>query len=102
MKKIVRLTENELTQVIKKIATKVLRSGRIQITSKEIEKNLLVPTPIDLIIRTGGMPRLSNFLLWQSAYAEIYVTKILWPDFSKKELIKAIKWFNSVQRKFGR
>lgn len=92
----------ELTEAFKKIATKILASGRIQITPKDIEKNLLVPTPIDLLIRTGGMHRLSNFLLWQAAYAEIYVTKTLWPDFSKKELIKAIKWFNSVQRNFGR
>ena len=67
-----------------------------------MEKNLLVPVPIDLIIRTGGMYRLSNFMLWQAAYAEIYVTKILWPDFSKKELMKAIRWYNSVQKNFGR
>lgn len=92
----------ELTEVFKKIALKILKSGRIQITQKEIQKNLMVPTPIDLLIRTGGMSRLSNFLLWQTAYAEIYFTNTLWPDFSKKELVKAIKWFNSVQRKFGR
>jgi undecaprenyl diphosphate synthase len=92
----------ELINVFKKIVAKVLKSGRIQITSKDIQKNLLVPTPIDLIIRTGGMSRLSNFLLWQAAYAEIYVTPTLWPDFSKKELIRAIKWFNKVQRRFGR
>ena len=92
----------ELTEVFKKIALKILKSGKIQITQKEIQKNLMIPTPIDLLIRTGGMSRLSNFLLWQTAYAEIYVTKTLWPDFSKKELVKAIKWFNSVQRKFGR
>lgn len=92
----------ELTQVFNKIAMKIIRSKRIKITPKEIEENLQVPTPIDLLIRTGGMSRLSNFLLWQSAYAELYITKTLWPDFSKAELVKSIKWFNSVQRNFGR
>lgn len=92
----------ELTRVIKKIVTKVLKSGRIQITQKDVEKNLLVQTPLDLVIRTGGFNRLSNFMLWQASYAEIYTTETLWPDFSKEELIKAIKWFNSVRRNFGR
>jgi len=92
----------ELIEVFKKLAKKIVESGRIQIRAKDIEKNLLVKTPVDLIIRTGGYSRLSNFLLWQAAYAEIFVTKTLWPDFSKEELIKAIKWFNSVKRKFGR
>jgi tritrans,polycis-undecaprenyl-diphosphate synthase [geranylgeranyl-diphosphate specific] len=92
----------ELTQVIKKIAENIIKFGKIEITEKDIEANLLVPVPVDLVIRTGGFSRLSNFLLWQTAYAEIYLTKTLWPDFSKKELIKAIKWYNSVQRNFGR
>jgi len=92
----------ELLEVFKKLAEKVVKSGRIEIRPKDIEKNLLIPTPVDLVIRTGGYSRLSNFLLWQAAYAEIYVTKTLWPDFTKEELIKAIEWFNSVQRKFGR
>jgi undecaprenyl diphosphate synthase len=92
----------ELTQVMKKIAEKAIKVGRIEITEKDIEANLLVPVPVDLVIRTGGMSRLSNFLLWQASYAEIYVTQTLWPDFSKRELIKAIKWYNSVQRNFGR
>ncbi len=92
----------ELTETIKKIAEKAIKTGRVEITQKDVEKNLLVPTPIDLIIRTGGMSRLSNFMLWQAAYAEIYTTNTLWPDFSKEELIKAIKWFNSVRRNFGR
>jgi undecaprenyl diphosphate synthase len=92
----------ELTETFKKIAEKMIKLGKIEITEKDIEENLLVPVPIDLIIRTGGMSRLSNFLLWQAAYAEIYVTDTLWPDFTKKELIKAIKWYNTIQRKFGR
>jgi undecaprenyl diphosphate synthase len=92
----------ELTDAVKKIVNKALKTGRVRITKKTIEKNLSVPVPIDLIIRTGGYARLSNFLLWQAAYAEIYFTDTLWPDFSKHELIKAIKWFNSIQRNYGR
>lgn len=92
----------EMTEALKKIAEKVIRVGRIEITEREVEANLLVQVPVDLMIRTGGMHRLSNFLLWQNAYAEIYVTKTLWPDFSKKELVKAIRWYNSAQKNFGR
>jgi tritrans,polycis-undecaprenyl-diphosphate synthase [geranylgeranyl-diphosphate specific] len=92
----------ELTNAFKKIAEKLLKNGRIQITQKTIEKNLFVSAPIDLVIRTGGMSRLSNFFLWQTAYAEMYVTETLLPDFTKRELIKIIKWYNSVQRKFGK
>jgi len=92
----------ELINVFKKIAEKVVKVGRVEITEKDIEANLLVPVPVDLVIRTGGMSRLSNFMLWQAAYAEFYVTKTLWPDFSKREFMKAIKWYNSVQKNFGR
>ena len=62
----------------------------------------MVQVPVDLLIRTGGMKRLSNFMLWQTAYSEIYFTKTLWPDFTKKELVKAIKWYNSVKKNFGK
>jgi len=92
----------ELTETFKKIAEKVLKTGAITITPKDIDQNLLVPTPVDLVIRTGGMSRLSGFMMWQAAYAEIYVTKTLWPDFTKKELVKAIKWFTKVQRNYGK
>jgi len=92
----------ELTETMKKVAEKIIKTGRIEVTQKDIEKNLLVPVPVDLVIRTGGMARLSNFLLWQVAYAELYITKTLWPDFTKKELIKAIRWYNSIQKNFGR
>jgi len=92
----------EITEAMKKIAKKVIETGSIEISQKDIEANLLVPVPVDLVIRTGGHSRLSNLMLWQAAYAELYVTKVLWPDFSKKELIKAIKWFNSAQRNFGK
>lgn len=92
----------ELTETFKKIAEKVLKTGAITITPKDIGQNLLVPTPVDLVIRTGGMNRLSGFMMWQAAYAEIYVTKTLWPDFTKQELIKAIKWFGKAQRNYGK
>lgn len=92
----------EIKEVIKNIAKKIIKVGRISVTEKDIEANLLVKTPADLIIRTGGETRLSNFLLWQASYAELYFTKKLWPDFSKKELIKSIEWFSKQKRNFGR
>jgi undecaprenyl diphosphate synthase len=57
--------------------------------------------PLDMIVRTGGDLRISNFLLWEAAYAELYFTKTLWPDFSKKDVDKAIKEFNKRNRRFG-
>ncbi len=92
----------ELTEVVKNIAEKVIKSGRVQVTKKTIEENLLISGDVELIIRTGGVYRLSNFLPWQTTYAEMYVTKTLWPDFKKRNLIKAIKWFNDVKRNFGK
>jgi undecaprenyl diphosphate synthase len=59
-----------------------------------------LPDP-DLLIRTGGDFRLSNFLLWQCAYTELYFTKTLWPDFNKAELAKAVEEFSSRERRFG-
>jgi undecaprenyl diphosphate synthase len=59
-----------------------------------------LPDP-DLIIRTSGEYRLSNFLLWQSAYTELYVTKTLWPDFRENEFLKALKTYQQRQRRFG-
>lgn len=59
-----------------------------------------IPDP-DLLIRTSGEQRLSNFLLWQLAYSEFYFTEVFWPDFNKDELIKAIEFYNSRDRRFG-
>ena len=73
------------------------------INEKEIEKNLYtngLPDP-DLIIRTGGDSRLSNFLLWQAAYTELMFFKKPWPDFSKNDFLKAINEFKSRERRFG-
>ena len=59
-----------------------------------------IPEP-DLLIRTSGEQRLSNFLLWQMAYTEFYFTDVLWPDFNKEELLKAIQYYSQRNRKFG-
>jgi len=75
-----------------------------QITEEEFEKYLdtVDLPPVDLLIRTGGEKRISNFLLWQSAYAELYFTETLWPDFSNKDLIEAIEEFKNRERRFGK
>ena len=59
-----------------------------------------LPDP-DLMIRTSGEQRLSNWLLWQLAYSEFYFTDVLWPDFDKKELVNAIVYYNTRERRFG-
>ena len=59
-----------------------------------------IPDP-DLMIRTSGEQRLSNYLLWQLAYSEFYFTDVLWPDFTKEELLKAIEYYNGRERRFG-
>jgi len=92
----------EIKEAMKNIARKMIETGKIEISEKDIEANLLVKTPIDLLIRTGGATRISNFMLWQTSYAELYFTKTLWPDFSKKELKRAIKWFGKQKRNFGK
>lgn len=66
-----------------------------------LTKSLMVQTPVDLLIRTGGEQRLSNFLLWQVAYAELYFTKKYWPAFKEKHFDKALKTFSKRQRRFG-
>lgn len=57
---------------------------------------------VDLFIRTGGEHRISNFLLWQCAYSELYFTDVLWPDFNGEEFLQSLQWFLSRQRRFGR
>jgi undecaprenyl diphosphate synthase len=73
------------------------------ITEKSVSKHLYLPdvTDYDLMIRTAGEMRISNFLLWELAYAELYVTDITWPEFRKKDLLKAIAEYNRRIRKFG-
>ena len=83
---------------------KALESGVRRITEEDIERNLYTyPLPFPhLIIRTSGEMRLSNFLIWQSAYSEFYVTDVLWPDFSQEDLMKAIIEFSKRERRLGR
>ncbi len=57
---------------------------------------------VDLLIRTGGESRISNFFLWQSAYSELYFTSVLWPDFSKEDFIDALTWYSDRERRFGK
>lgn len=96
----------ELIRMVKDIAIKV-RDGVIDpdsITDDVISDSLYtkgMPDP-DLLIRTGGEMRISNFLLWQIAYAEIYVTDTLWPDFSKDELMQILKNYQHRKRRFGK
>ena len=84
---------------------KIILNKKSEIIDEEIVKNNLycpeIPDP-DLIIRTAGEYRLSNFLLWQSAYAELFVSDKNWPDFNEKDLMKALKDFENRDRTFGK
>jgi len=74
-----------------------------QLTQEELAQHLStagMPDP-DLLIRTGGEQRISNFLLWQCAYAELYFTDVLWPDFDETQLAKALSWYSERTRRFG-
>lgn len=94
--------KKELVKAIKEIVKNGIDVKRINETL--VEKHLYTngqPDP-DLVIRTGGRSRLSNFLLWQTAYSEFYFTKTLWPDFSSNHLKKAILWYQTQKRNFGK
>ena len=82
-------------------AAETLRNSKSKITEKNFKNSFYTPylPDVDLLIRTGGETRLSNFLLWQSAYAEIYFTKVLWPDFKGIHLSKALEFFSGKVRK---
>ena len=80
-----------------------LKKTKKKLTIKNFEKNLYtkgMPNP-DILIRTGGHQRLSNFLLWQLAYTELFFLKKLWPDFNTKDLSTIIKKFEKIQRNYG-
>ena len=84
-------------------AMKEINKKKNKINSKNINKNLYtkeIPDP-DILIRTGNRKRLSNFLLWQIAYTEIFFEKKLWPDFKRKDYQKVINSFKAVKRNFG-
>lgn len=95
----------EITDAAKRIAADV-RDGKLdgdKITEKTFASYLYapdVPDP-DLILRTSGEFRLSNFLLWEAAYSELYVTPVLWPDFQEKDFVDALNAFASRSRRFG-
>ena len=91
-------SKNEIVNTVKMINKK-----KIILSESNIEKNLYtknIPDP-DILIRTGNTNRLSNFLLWQLAYTEIFFEKKLWPDFNKKDYKKILTKFKSLQRNFG-
>ena len=96
--------QDEIIEATKKISKEVL-DGNIDI--KDINKDMFnkylfndLP-PIDLMIRTSGEYRISNFMLWQMAYSELYFTDTLWPDFDEKEFDKALDSYNKRDRRFG-
>lgn len=95
----------EITEATRKIARKVAEGSMSidDITPETISDNLAttgIPDP-DLLIRTGGDFRVSNFLLWQIAYSEIYVTSTFWPDFSKDDFCRAILQYQGRERRYG-
>ncbi len=97
---------NELVDAFESIVDAAKRNGgvdHLKIDEDTISRHLYtrnLPDP-DLVIRTSGEMRISNFLLWQIAYSEIYVTDILWPDFSGAHLLEAIGEFQRRERRFG-
>ncbi len=96
----------DITQAVRKIAARV-KAGELEpdsIDDAAITNELVtadIPDP-DLIIRTSGEFRISNFLLWQLAYSELYVTETFWPDFRRNELYQAIRNYQSRERRFGK
>ncbi len=99
-------SRNEIVDVVKEIADKVKNNI---ISSKNIDETIInnhlytrnLPD-VDLLIRTSGEKRISNFLLWQIAYSELYFSKKLWPDFRKKDLLKAVISYQNRERRFGK
>ncbi|MEK9740478.1 MAG: isoprenyl transferase [Flavobacteriaceae bacterium] len=98
--------QEEITQAMKSIAEKVKNSiiSPEKVDQSMINEHLYTRNlpPVDLLIRTSGEERISNFLLWQIAYAELYFTKTLWPDFNKVDLHKALENYNKRERRFGK
>lgn len=98
-------SRNEIVRAVEQVARDV-RSGHLKesdLCEQTFQKYLDTRDlpDVDLFIRTSGEMRMSNFLLWQSSYAELYLTKTLWPDFRPEELELAVKFFQSRERRFG-
>lgn len=96
----------EILNAVKRTA-KLVRAGEIKLdeVDEHLFSNLLytkdIPDP-DLVVRTSGERRISNYLLWQVAYAEFYFSEVLWPDFNRAELEKIIADFNTRERRYGK
>ena len=98
-------SQDEILNAVKQISAKV-KSGELQedqITEKVFENHLYTKDfpPVDLLIRTSGEVRISNFLLWQIAYSELQFLEILWPDFGKEDFFKCIDDYQNKERRFG-
>jgi undecaprenyl diphosphate synthase len=90
------------TEIVEAVKT-IIEAGE-EVSVYSISRHVYTagqPNP-DMVIRTGGQPRLSNFLMWQSGYSEIYLSDTLWPDFSKKEFDNAITFYHNIKRNFGK
>lgn len=95
----------DITQATKAIAEKVSQGELVasDINEETIRSHLTMSDipPVDLLIRTGGECRISNFMLWQLAYAELYFTPTYWPEFNEDHLVEAVTWFVNRERRFG-
>ena len=93
----------DILHAVKSLASDIAQSkiNINELNEDVFSQRLSTVQNVDLMIRTGGEKRISNFLLWQAAYAELYFTDVLWPDFDENELIKAVEFFNSRERRFG-
>ena len=85
-------------------ANMALQSGETFLTKENFEKYLQTGhlPQVDLLIRTGGLQRISNFMLWKITYAEFYFTNILWPEFGEEEFKKALEFWKAQKRNFGK
>ena len=98
-------SREEIVNTIKNISKKVVNK---QLSIEEIDEKIInnhlytfTLPDVDFLIRTSGEKRISNFLLWQIAYAELYFTEVLWPDFNEAEFTKAMTLFDQRERRFG-
>ena len=89
--------KQDIRQAVKKASKEEGRNSNFEkhMFSKDLPE-------VDLLIRTGGFKRLSNFIIWQISYAEFYFTDVLWPNFNKRSFSKSLNWYSSVDRKFGK
>ena len=99
-------SRDEMVRAMRKMAAEI-KEGKLEpedITEEKYNTYLdtaELPDP-DLLIRTSGEQRLSNYLLWQLAYTEFYFTDVMWPDFNKEELAKAVEWYANRDRRYGK